>query len=197
MPNSPKPKTTTHLADICKTADLGDKRVLLELGPGKAENMSTPTRPFELAESGTNFDTEETHFSETLRKYLTHLKAIKRPKINNSELLVGVDRVSRSVEGCIKLAEAALGSSTSHKNPEVLNPPQKRSGDILSGIDRIDSKLDDCIKMAEGTLQNLKQKSGGGICGGFGKTNPRLVRMDVYLQEISEPFTETCSQSDS
>ena len=88
-PNSPKPKTTTHLADICKTADLDKKRVLLKLGPDK--NMSTPTRPFELAESGTNFDTEETHFSETLRKYLTHLKTIKRPKINNSELLGGVD----------------------------------------------------------------------------------------------------------
>jgi len=185
-PNSPKSKTTTHLADICKTADLGDKRVLLELGPGKAENMSTPTRPFELAESGTNFDTEETHFSETLRKYLTHLKAIKRPKINNSELLVGVDRVSRSVEGCIKLAEAALGSSTSHKNPEVLNPPQKRPGDILSGIDQVNSKLADCIKIAESTLQNKEQKMGGGICGGSGETNPQFVRMGPSISRIPQ-----------
>jgi hypothetical protein len=31
--------------------------------------------------------------------------------------------------------------------------------------------------MAEGTLQNRMQKSGGGICGRSGKTNPRLVRM--------------------
>ena len=31
--------------------------------------------------------------------------------------------------------------------------------------------------MAEGTLQNTKQKPGGGICGGSRKTNPRLVRM--------------------
>ena len=52
-PNSPKLKTTTHLAEICKTADLDEKRVLLELGPEKAENVSTPTRAFELAESGT------------------------------------------------------------------------------------------------------------------------------------------------
>ena len=44
-------------------------------------------------------------------------------------------------------------------------------------IDRVDSKLADCIKMAEGTLQNTKQKSGGGIYGGSGKTNPRLVRI--------------------
>ena len=31
--------------------------------------------------------------------------------------------------------------------------------------------------MAKGTLQNTKQKSGGGICRGSRKTNPRLVRM--------------------
>ena len=31
--------------------------------------------------------------------------------------------------------------------------------------------------MDEGTLQNMKLKPGGGICGGSGKTNPRLVRM--------------------
>ena len=153
-PESPKPKTTTHLADICKTADLDEKRVLPELGSGKLENASTPTRSFELAESDTNSDTEKTHFSETLGKYLTHLKMIKRPKINNFELLGGVAQVSRSIEGCIKLVEATLGSSTSHQNSEVLNPPLKRSGDILSGIDRVNSKLTDCIKIAESTLQN-------------------------------------------
>ena len=131
--NSPKPKTTTQLADICKIADLDEKRVLLELSSDNAENVSTPTRAFELAESDTNSDTEKTHFFETLGKFLTHLKTIKRPKIKNSKLLGGVNRVSRSIEGCIKLAEIALGSS--QQNPEVLNPPQKRSGDILSRID--------------------------------------------------------------
>ena len=103
---------------------------------------------------------------------MTYLKSIKHPKIKNSELLDGVNQVSRSIEGCIKLAETTLGSST--QNPEVLNPPQKRSGDILSGIDRVNSKLADCIKIAEGTLQNKEQKLGGGICGGSGETNPRL-----------------------
>src|SRR6185503_10384793 len=37
--------------------------------------------------------------------------------------------------------------------------------------------------MAEGTLQNLKQKTGGGICGGSGKTNPRLVRMGPSISK--------------
>ena len=94
MPNSPKPKTTTLLTDICKTADLDEKGVLLELGSDNAENVSTPTQAFELAKSDINSDTKKTHFSETLEKYVTDLKTIKRPKINNSELLERVDRVS-------------------------------------------------------------------------------------------------------
>jgi hypothetical protein len=69
-PNSPKPKTTTHLADICKTADLDEKRVLLELGSGKVENVSTPTRAFELAESNTNSDTEKNSLFRNPRKIL-------------------------------------------------------------------------------------------------------------------------------
>ena len=139
--------------------------------------MSTLTRTLGSVEFDTNSDSENPHFSKTLGKYLTHLKTIKRPKIKNSELLDGVNRVSRSIEGCIKLAETALGSSTSQQNPEVSNPSQKRSGDILSGIDRVDSKLADCIKIAESTLQYKGLKPGGGIYGGSGETNPRLVRM--------------------
>jgi hypothetical protein len=141
--------------------------------------VSTPTQILELAESDTNSDPENLQFSETLGKYLTYLKSIKRPKIDNSELLDGVDRVSRSREGCIKLAESTLDSSKTQQNPEALKPPQERSGDILSGVDRVDSTLIDCIKMAEGTLQNKKQKSGGGICGRSGRTNPQLVRMGL------------------
>ena len=136
--------------------------------------MSTSTRTLGSVEFDTNSDSKKPHLSKTLGKYLTHLKTIKRPKIKNSELLDGVNRVSRSIEGCIKLAEIALGTPKS-QNPEVLNPPQKRSGDILSGIDRVDSKLVDCIKIAESTLQNTEQEAEGGICGGSSETNPRLV----------------------
>ena len=57
---------------------------------------------------------------------------------------------------------------------------------IYSGIDRVDSKLADFIKMAEGTLQKLKQKSGGGICGGSGVTNPRLVRLGLSISMIPQ-----------
>ena len=108
-PNSPKPKITTQLADIRESADLDEKRVLLELNLDNPENVSTLTQALELAEYDTNSDPEKTHFSEILRKYMTDLKTIKRPMINNSELLDGVDLVSRSIKGCIKLAETALG----------------------------------------------------------------------------------------
>ena len=40
--------------------------------------------------------------------------------------------------------------------------------------------------MAEGTLQNLKQKLGGGICGGYDETNPRLVRMGPSISRIPQ-----------
>ena len=93
-PNSPEPKTTSQLADIRESADLDGKRVLLKLGSDNTENVSTPTLTLELAESDTNSDTGKIHFSETPGTYLNHLKTIKRPKINNSELLGGVDRVS-------------------------------------------------------------------------------------------------------
>ena len=154
-PNSPKPKTTSQVADTRESADLDEKRVLPELDSDNPENVSTPNQILGSVEFDTNSDSEKPHFSKTLGKYLTHLKTIKRPKVKNSELLDGVNRVSRSIEGCIKLAETALGSSKLQK-PEALNPPQERSGDMLSGIDRVDSKLIDCIKIAESTLQNKK-----------------------------------------
>ena len=108
---SPELKTTNQSVEICKTAELDGKPAPPELSSDIPENVSTPTRTLELAESDTNSDPENLQFSETLGKYLTYLKSIKCPKIDNSKLLDGVDRVSRSIEGCIKLADSAVGSS--------------------------------------------------------------------------------------
>ena len=110
-PNLPKTKTTSQLDEIRETVDLDENGVLLELSSDNAENMSPPTRTLGSAEFGANSDSEKSHFSEALGKYVTYLKSIKCPKINNSELLDGVDRVLQSIEGCIKLAESTLGSS--------------------------------------------------------------------------------------
>ena len=110
-PKSPKSKTTPKSAETYKVAELEGKQAPLEFDADITENVSTPTRIHELAESNTNSDPENLHFSETLGKYMPYLKSIQRPKIVNSELLDEVDRVTRSIEGCIKLAESALGSS--------------------------------------------------------------------------------------
>ena len=40
--------------------------------------------------------------------------------------------------------------------------------------------------MAESTLQNKEQKLGGGICGGPGETNPRLVQMGPSISGIPQ-----------
>jgi hypothetical protein len=127
--------TRTRTLALLTASDLDENRVLLELSSDNVENVSTLTRTLVSVEFGVNSDSEKPHFFETLGKYVTYLKSIKRPKINNSELLDGVDRVSRPIEGCIELAESTLGSSKVQQNPEALNPPQERSGDMLSGID--------------------------------------------------------------
>jgi hypothetical protein len=95
-PISPKPKTISQLADIRESADLDEKGVLPELDSDNPENVSTPTRTLGSVEFDTNSDSEKLHFSETLGKYLTHLNTIKHPKIENSELLDGVNQVSPS-----------------------------------------------------------------------------------------------------
>ena len=104
MPNSPKSKTRSRLADISESAGLDEERVPSELDSDNPENMSTQNRTPGLVEFDINSDSEKPHFSKTLGKYLAHLKTIKRPKIKNSKLLAGVDQVPRSIKGCIKLA---------------------------------------------------------------------------------------------
>ena len=109
---------------------------------------------------------------------MAYLKSIKRPKIVNSELLDGVDRVSRSIEGCIKLAESVLGSSKAQQSPETLNPPPEWSGDVFLGIDRVESALIDCINKAKSTLQGKKQNLGREVCRKTEKANPGLIGWD-------------------
>ena len=87
MPNSPKPKTHSQLADILESADLDEKRVPPELDSDNPGNVTTQNRTLGLVEFGTNSDSEKPYFSKTLGKYLAHLKTIKRPKIKTSELL--------------------------------------------------------------------------------------------------------------
>ena len=73
-PNSPELKTINQPTEICKTAELDRKQAPLKLNSDIAENVSTPTRIHELAESNTNSDPKNLHFFETLGKYVAYLK---------------------------------------------------------------------------------------------------------------------------
>ena len=87
-------KLKNQPAEADSAPEFDRNQALPELDSETIENVSIPTRPRELAEFDTNSDSEKLHFSETIGKYLTHLKTIKRPKIKNSQLLDGVNRVS-------------------------------------------------------------------------------------------------------
>jgi hypothetical protein len=50
----------------------------------------------------------------------------------------------------------------------------------------VNSKLAGCIKLAESTLQDKGQKTGGGICGGSGETNPQLAHMGPSISRIPQ-----------
>ena len=56
--NSPKPKTTSQLAEIHESADLDEKRALPELDSDNTENVSTPTQTIGSVEFDTNSDSE-------------------------------------------------------------------------------------------------------------------------------------------
>jgi len=126
-------------------------------------NKPAPTRFGGSIESDVTPDSKNFQFSDTLGKYVAYLKSIKRPRVSNSELLDGVDQVSRTIAGCIKLAESALGQTKTHQTPDNLNPQRAQTGDIFVGLD-LDSLLPDCVNIAEDTLQardSKKQKPVG------------------------------------
>ena len=108
-PKTPESKSNKQFAETSNNAELGGNRALFEPDSDLTESVSTPTRIDKSAESNANSDSKNPQFSETLGKYVAYLKSMKRPKFINSELLDGVDQVSRSLEGCIELAESALG----------------------------------------------------------------------------------------
>lgn len=92
--------------------------------------------------------------SDLIKCYFRELNSILRQKIENSDLINGVDRVLRSLADCIDLAESSLGKQNTRFEPEKSSPRFTRTGDIFSGHDRVDSKIADCIKLAEDTLRS-------------------------------------------
>ena len=116
-PKASESKSNNQLAKFDNAAGFGGNQALPKLNSEITENVSTPTRVTESAESDANSNSENSQFSEMLGKYVAYLKSIKCPMIVNSELLDGVDRVSQSIARSINLAESALGSSKTQQNP--------------------------------------------------------------------------------
>ena len=90
---SPESKATNQSVETCKPAEL-DRKQAPKFDSDITKHVSTPTRIHESDESDTNSVSENLQFFETLGTYVAYLKSIKRPKILNSQLLDGVDRVS-------------------------------------------------------------------------------------------------------
>ena len=91
----------------------------------------------------------------TIENYLKDLLAILRPRVDNSELLDGIDRVSVSIADCISLAESSLRKKKSNAEPEKTSPQSDRLGDIFSGLDCIDDKIAYRMKLVEDTLNSV------------------------------------------
>ena len=88
-----------------------------------------------------------------IENYLKDLMAILSPKVDNSNLCDGIDRVSCSIADCIDPAESSLHKKKIRTELEKPSPRLDRSGDIFSGLDRIDSKIADRVKLVEDTLR--------------------------------------------
>jgi hypothetical protein len=90
----------------------------------------------------------------TIENYLKDLMAIPRPRVDNSDLLDGIDYVSHNIIDCINLAESSLRKKKSRTKPEKISHRPDRTSDIFSRLDRIDDKISYCIKLAQDTLNS-------------------------------------------
>ena len=117
MPKAPEAKPDNQPAETNNVTELGGNLAPPEVDSEAAENASTPTHPQESGESDANSNSKNFQLSETLGKYVAYLKSIKRPKIVNSELIDGVDRVSQSIEGC-KMGSRLIKNTAESKNIE-------------------------------------------------------------------------------
>jgi len=123
---------------------------LLKIG----EEEATILREASIPDIESSSITNTTQISDLLENCIQGLKTIKRQKISNTELLDGVDCVSRNIEGYINLAESTL-QHYSTKIPQVPKQPSPRldqTGNIFSKTDRVNASLASCIKLAEDTL---------------------------------------------
>ena len=134
-----------------------------------------------------------------IENYLKDLMAIPRPRVDNFDLLDGIDRVSHSISDCINLTETSLRKRKSSIKCEKFSPESERTSDIFSGLDRIDDKIAYCIKLAEDTLNSGRpdeqERPGFTNPWATGEYNPRIIRTGNTSSKPNvvhslEPFSE-------
>ena len=81
---------------------------------------------------------------------------IRRPRVNNPNLLGGINRVSNNIAGCINLAESSLRKKKSGVRFKKTTRKKKPSEDIFSSINHIDEKIRHYLQLAEDTLSQKK-----------------------------------------
>ena len=81
---------------------------------------------------------------------------IRRPRVNNPNLLGGINRVSNNIAGCINLAESSLRKKKSGISLKKTTQKKKPSEDIFSSINHTDDRIGHCLQLAEDTLSKEK-----------------------------------------
>ena len=91
---------------------------------------------------------------DLIKRYWTDPEAMPHPRVDNSDLLDGIDHVSAELAECINLAQTTLDEYgvPYFKNRPVTRSHNPQSDDIFAHLDRVDNTLLDCIKLAENTL---------------------------------------------
>ena len=84
--------------------------------PDVIVNQETPTLPLHQDTKSTG----EEIATITIENYLKDLVAIPRPRVDNSDLLSGIDRVSYSIADCFSLAKSSLHKKKSTFKPRKL-----------------------------------------------------------------------------
>ena len=88
----------------------------------------------------------------TIKNYLKDLMEIRHPRVDNSELLDGIDRVSNNIAGCITLAESTLRWKKNQVSFKKTIRKKTPTNNIFSSIDHIDEKITHCLRLAKDTL---------------------------------------------
>ena len=132
-PHQPNPKSTRFQCVYTKTS-FRDGRGS-EQTPGVTRQEAIIDREAALSECQQDIVQTELPVdivsTNTIENYLKDLMTIPHPRVDNSDLLDGIDHVCNSITDCINLDESALCRKKLNINHEKISPQVERTGDIF------------------------------------------------------------------